>query len=52
MDTKSKVHCKYLKYNAGAIEIVKVPKMKPRVRHLNSKYHHFGDEVRKGANNI
>jgi hypothetical protein len=39
-----------LKYNAGAIEIV--PKMKPRVRHLNNKYHHFGDEVRKGANNI
>jgi hypothetical protein len=41
-----------LKYNAGTIEIVKVPKMKPRVRYLNSKYHHFGDEVRRGANNI
>jgi hypothetical protein len=38
--------------NAGAIEIVNVPKMRPRTKHLNIKYHHFREEVRKGTISI
>jgi hypothetical protein len=42
------VHCKVFEDNEGAIEIAKVPKMRPRTKHLNIKYHHFREEVRKG----
>jgi hypothetical protein len=38
--------------NAGAIEIANVPKMRPRTKHLNIKYHHFREEVRKGTISI
>jgi hypothetical protein len=34
------------------IEIAKVPKMKPRTKHLNIKYHHFREEVKKGTVSI
>jgi hypothetical protein len=47
-----KYFAKYAKYNTGAIEVENIPKMKPRVRQLKNKYHHFGDEVRKGAISI
>ena len=43
-----KIHCKIFEDNEGAIEIAKVPKMRPRTKHLNIKYHHFREEVRKG----
>jgi hypothetical protein len=43
-----KIHCKVFEDNEGAIEIAKVPKMRPRTKHLNIKYHHFREEVRKG----
>jgi hypothetical protein len=33
--------------NAGAIEIANVPKIRPRTKHLNIKYHHFREEVKK-----
>jgi hypothetical protein len=35
------VHCKIFEDNSGAIEMAKVPKMCPRTKHLNIKYHHF-----------
>jgi hypothetical protein len=47
-----KVHCKVFEDNEGAIEIAKVPKMRPRTKHLNIKYHHFREEVKKGTVNI
>jgi hypothetical protein len=37
---------------AGAIEIAKVPKMRPRTKHLNIEYHHFREEVKKGTVSI
>ena len=43
-----KIHCKVFEDNEGAIKIAKVPKMRPRTKHLNIKYHHFREEVRKG----
>jgi hypothetical protein len=42
-----KIHHKVFEDNAGAIEIANVPKMRPRTKHLNIKYHHFREEVKK-----
>jgi hypothetical protein len=42
-----KIHCKVFEDNEGAIEIAKVPKMRSRTKHLNIKYHHFREEVKK-----
>jgi hypothetical protein len=42
------VHCIIFKDNSGAIEMAKVPKMRPRTKHLNIKYHHFCRHVQSG----
>ena len=42
------VLCKLFEDNAGAIHIAKVPKMRPRTRHINQKYHHFREWVKSG----
>ena len=39
--TKPKVHIKVFEDNAGAIEIAKEKKYRPRTKHLNVKLHHF-----------
>ena len=52
MNATPKIHCKVFEDNAGAIEIANVPKMRPRTKHLNIKYHHFREEVRKGTISI
>ncbi len=49
LNATPRVHCKVFEDNAGAIEIANVPKMRPRTKHLNIKYHHFREEVRKGT---
>lgn len=43
-----KVHCKVFEDNSGAIEIATVPKMRPRTKHINIKYHHFRSYVENG----
>ena len=35
--------------STGAIELAKVPKMRPRTKHINIKYHHFREHVKSGA---
>ena len=35
------VKCTVFEDNVGAIEIAKVPKMRPRTKYINAKYHHF-----------
>jgi hypothetical protein len=40
-----KIHCKLFEDNSGAIELANVPKMRPRTKHINVKYHHFRDYV-------
>jgi len=35
------VHCKAFEDNSGALEMVRTPKIRPRTRHINCKYHHF-----------
>jgi hypothetical protein len=49
---KATVHCRVFEDNTGAIELAKVPKMRPRTKHLNIKYHHFREHVRKGTVSI
>ena len=43
-----KIHCKVFEDNEGAIELAKSPKMRPRTKYLNVKYHHFRDLVTRG----
>jgi hypothetical protein len=38
--------------NAGAIHLAKVPKLRPRTRHINKKYHHFREWVKSGLIDI
>ena len=42
------VHCKAFEDNSGALELARLPKMRPRTRHINVKYHHFREAVAKG----
>jgi hypothetical protein len=52
LNATPKIHCKVFEDNAGVIEIGNVPKMRPRTKHLNIKYHHFREEVKKGTISI
>ena len=36
-----KVYCKAFEDNSGAYELARVPKMRPRTKHINQKCHHF-----------
>jgi hypothetical protein len=42
------VHCKAFEDNSGALELARLPKMRPRTRHINVKYHHFREAMAKG----
>jgi hypothetical protein len=44
--------CRVFEDNSGAIEVatnVKNPKMRPRTKHINTKYHHFRSKVLDGT---
>ena len=42
------IHYRVLEDNSGAYEMARLPKMRPRTRHLNVKLHHFREYVRLG----
>ncbi len=42
------IRCKIFEDNEGAVEMANVPKMRPRTKHLNIKYHFFRQFVEKG----
>ena len=46
------VRCTAFEDNTGAIELAKAPKMRPRTKHINIKYHHFRDAVDRGEIHI
>ncbi|KAI2493616.1 hypothetical protein MHU86_20940 [Fragilaria crotonensis] len=46
--TNPRIHCKVFEDNSGALTMAQVPKMRPRTKHLNVKYHHFRDHVARG----
>ena len=43
--SKAKVHCKVFEDNTGALEIARIPKYRPRTKHLNCRLHHFRSYV-------
>ena len=43
---KPTVRCTVFEDNSGALELAMVPKMRPRTKHINNKYHHFREHVR------
>ena len=45
--TKPTIHCTLFEDNSGALELAQAPKMRPRTRHINIKYHHFREYVRR-----
>jgi hypothetical protein len=45
----ARVHCTMFEDNAGAIELAKAPKIRPRTKHINVCYHHFREHVASGA---
>jgi hypothetical protein len=40
------VHCKAFEDNSGALEMARLPKMRPRTKHLCVRLHHFREYVR------
>ncbi len=42
------VYCKVFEDNAGALELARLPKLRPMTKHINVCYHHFGEHVQKG----
>jgi hypothetical protein len=46
--TKPHVYCKVFEDNSGALELARLPKLRPRTKHINVFYHHFCEHVRKG----
>jgi hypothetical protein len=42
------IHCKTFEDNSGALQLARLPKMRPGTRHINVKYHHFHEAVAKG----
>jgi hypothetical protein len=42
------IRCKAFEDNSGALQLARLPKMRPRTRHINVKYHHFREAVAKG----
>ena len=41
-----KVKCKAFEDNTGALELARLPKMRPRTKHINITYHHFRKHVK------
>jgi hypothetical protein len=46
--TEPLVYCKVFEDNSGALELARLPKLRPRTKHINVCYHHFREHVRKG----
>ena len=46
--TEPIVYCKVFEDNSGALELARLPKLRPRTKHINICYHHFREHVRKG----
>jgi len=47
--TSPKIYCKAFEDNSGALELAKMPKLRPRTKHINIIYHHFREYVRDGS---
>jgi hypothetical protein len=45
---KTKILCKLFCDNSGACELIRLPKVRPRTKHINTKLHHFREHVANG----
>jgi hypothetical protein len=43
------IHCELFEDNSGALAIAKLPKVRPRTKHINNKYFHFVEHTTKEA---
>jgi hypothetical protein len=43
--SKAKIHCHLFIDNSGAVELIRLPKMRPRTKHINTKMHHFREHL-------
>ena len=50
IDQQPSIQCQVFEDNAGAIELAKLPKLRPRTKHLAIQYHHFRSWTVKGLN--
>ena len=48
-NTQPKIHCRVFEDNSGALELAKSPRMRPRTKYINIKYHHFRSYVADGS---
>ena len=42
-----KVHCTVSEDNSGALELARLPKIRPRTKHINQSFHHFCEHVER-----
>ena len=47
LDILPKIHCTVFEDNSGALELARLPKMRPRTKHINQSYHHFREHVER-----
>ena len=47
-DIPRKVHCTVFEDNSGALELARLPKIRPRTKHINQAFHHFREHVERG----
>ena len=47
-DIPPRVHCTVFEDNSGALELARLPKMRPRTKHINQAFHHFREHVERG----
>ena len=45
---ETKILCKLFCDNSGACELIRLPKVRPRTKHINNKMHHFREHVASG----
>ena len=45
---RAKMHCRIFEDNSGALEIAKIPEIRPRTKHLNNRFFHFREHVERG----
>ena len=50
IDKKPVIKCKVFEDNSGAIELSKLPKLRPRTKHIAIEYHHFRTLTVRGLN--
>ena len=46
-DIPPKVHCTVFEDNSGALELARLPKMRPCAKHINQAFHHFRAHVER-----